>query len=100
MPYGNKPQRPSGAMWAREKKSDKSPDFSGYLEIEKEVLLDLIAKAKANQPIKMDVIAYKNRGIGNKEDWFRLIGSKNEPREAPRGARAPAPDPLDDEIPF
>ena len=70
---------PSGVLFkAREKRTDKSPDWTGELEITADVLGDLMLKADKNEPLKMRLIAYENthpqRGL-----WYRLRADKDEP---------------------
>lgn len=71
--------RPSGRLFkAKEKKTDKSPDWTGELEIGPEVLADLLLKADSGEVAKMRLLAYENThpqyGV-----WYRLIAVKDEP---------------------
>jgi len=51
---------PGGVLFnAKSKKSDRSPDMTGSLEISKELLKDLVDRANKGEKIVMDLISYK-----------------------------------------
>lgn len=76
--YGNKQYPPSGVLFSREKRSQKSPDMSGNLEITPDVLRDLVDRANKGEKILMALIAYRN-SHPTKGEYLRLTASIDRP---------------------
>jgi hypothetical protein len=72
----------------RDKRSEKSPDLGGDVEISRELLKSLVEMAKANQPIKMRAAAWLREG--SKGKFYSLSLSEKQEQKAR----------VDDEIPF
>mgnify|MGYP000229828142 FL=1 len=100
----------TGGLFAqKEKRSDKSPDYSGMLNLEIEVVNDLIKQKEEgiDQP-KINLVGWKKLSkAGN--PYLRLIGNIERERQEQQNGYAepnkpqqqsPAKDELDDEIPF
>tara|TARA_R110001632_G_scaffold13358_1_gene45821 strand:- start:1202 stop:1528 length:327 start_codon:yes stop_codon:yes gene_type:complete len=100
----------TGGLFAqKEKRTDKSPDYSGMLNLEIEVVNDLIKQKEEgiDQP-KINLVGWKKLSkAGN--PYLRLIGNiERERQEQQNGYAEPnkpqqqsaSKDELDDEIPF
>lgn len=86
----------SGALFREEeKRSDKAPDWKGYVELDKDMLKVLIEFAKTGKPIKLELGGWIKEG--RKGEFVSLKASK--PYEKPAGAPSRGRD-LDDDIPF
>lgn len=84
---------PSGALFLQaNKRSKKAPDYSGSLELSKEVFKYLLDEAKAGRPIKMDLAGWKRQ---SKSGTTFLSIMANKPYVKEQKASN-----LDDEIPF
>ena len=73
---------PSGSLFSNEqKRSENSPDYSGYLEIENEVLEDLI-KQKSNdaEKISMDLVGWKKVSQKGKA-FLRLVANPRKEKK-------------------
>jgi len=102
----------TGGLFAqREKRSDKSPDYSGMISLEMEVVNDLIKQKEEgiSQP-KINLVGWKKMSKAG-SPYLRLIGNiERERQEQQHGyTKSNAPQPqqqqsssaeLDDEIPF
>jgi len=88
---------PGGVLFQQDKKrSPKAPDYTGNLEISRETLNHLIAMAKKNEPLKMQLSGWiKPTRTGG--TFISLSASK--PYEKPESSGSPSRD-IDDEIPF
>lgn len=79
MKYESKPNE--GGLWAlRERTNDKSPDYTGYVGVDVDVLKDLIEKTKAGQPARIRIISYTNNSESG-GTWYKLYSHKDEPRQ-------------------
>jgi hypothetical protein len=65
MAYGNsnknKTYPNSGAMFARQKKSDSASDFGGDFTLDDDVLDYVVSCAERGQPVKLEISAWKRR---------------------------------------
>ena len=89
---------PSGALFpAKQKKSEKSPDFTGKLELSNEVVNDLISQMErgVDKPVISIVGWRKTSKAGN--NFVSLVGNVFKEVE---GSRQPQPKQINDEIPF
>jgi len=89
---------PSGALFpAKQKKSEKSPDFTGKLELSNEVVNDLISQMErgVDKPVISIVGWRKTSKAGN--NFVSLVGNVFKEME---GNRQPQPKQINDEIPF
>lgn len=69
---------PSGVLFQREKRTPKTPDMAGNLEITPEVLRDLVDRANRGEKIVMSLIAYKN-SHPTKGEYLRLTAAIDRP---------------------
>jgi hypothetical protein len=91
---------PSGALFpTKEKKSEKSPDFSGKLELSDEVVNDLISQMErgVEKPIISLVGWRKTSKAGN--NFVSLVGNVFKPMNS-GGQQQPQRQQMNDEIPF
>lgn len=74
---------PGGVLFINKRKTtDKHPDYTGSLEISRELLGELVAAAKAGKEIKMDVSGWKKQSkAGN--NFLSIVAKK--PYEKPAG---------------
>ena len=76
---------PSGSLFTNEqKRNENSPDYSGYLEIDYEVLDDLIKQRQSGltKP-SMDMVGWKKIAKNGKA-FLRLVGNvKKEKKDKP-----------------
>ena len=89
---------PSGALFpAKQKKSDKSPDFTGKLELSNEVVNDLISQMErgVDKPVISIVGWRKTSKAGN--NFVSLVGNVFKEME---DNLQPQPKQINDEIPF
>ena len=84
---------PGGALFLQaNKRSEKAPDYSGNLEISKELFKYLLDEAKAGRPIKMDLAGWKKQSKSG-ATFLSIVGNKPYVKEQKSA-------PIDDEIPF
>lgn len=76
---------PGGVLFINKKKTtDRQPDYTGNLEISRELLGELVAAAKAGKEIKMDISGWKKQSkAGN--NFLSIVAKK--PYEKPVGGR-------------
>ena len=105
---------PSGVMFpVREKRSEKSPDFTGQVEIDETLYKAIGAALAAGDGYAKIYLAGWKRISRNGNEFLSIKasewrerpaeGQKQErqaPRQAPKKHAAPSFDDLDDEIPF
>jgi hypothetical protein len=93
----------SGALFLRDKKTEKSPDWGGDITMEVSLLKTLIAESDGDG-VKIRIsgwVRQGNRGefISIKHDAYKPQERQiNEPRQAPRPA--PVDDMDDSDVPF
>jgi hypothetical protein len=88
---------PGGVLFHQDKKrSPKAPDYTGNLEISRETLNHLIAMAKKDEPLKMQLSGWRKRSK-NGGTFLSLVAAK--PYEKSESHGSPSRD-MDDEIPF
>jgi len=89
---------PGGVLFHQDKKrSPKAPDYAGNLEISRETLNHLIAMAKKNEPLKMQLSGWiKPTRTGG--TFISLVAAK--PYEKSESYGSPSRDDDDDPIPF
>ena len=84
---------PGGALFLQtNKRSEKAPDYSGNLEISKELFKYLLDEAKAGRPIKMDLAGWKKQSKSGTM-FLSIVANKPYVKEQKSA-------PIDDEIPF
>ena len=84
---------PGGALFLQtNKRSEKAPDYSGNLEISKELFKYLLEEAKAGRPIKMDLAGWKKQSKSG-TTFLSIVANKPYVKEQKSA-------PIDDEIPF
>ena len=87
---------PGGALFTNTfKKSESHPDFKGSLELSTEVLKSLLEQAKAGDPIKMDLGAWKKQGAKG-----GFLSLKASPLYVKAETARPNPSDFSDDIPF
>jgi hypothetical protein len=87
----------SGVLWVNSKKtSDKHPDMTGSIEMDRSLLQELINQAKEGKDIKVDVSAWKKKK-GNGEGFLSLTVKKAWEKTG-GDTRSKSND--DDDIPF
>ena len=84
---------PGGALFLQtNKRSEKAPDYSGNLEISKELFKYLLEEAKAGRPIKMDLAGRKKQSKSG-TTFLSIVANKPYVKEQKSA-------PIEDEIPF
>ena len=84
---------PGGALFLQtNKRSEKAPDYSGNLEISKELFKYLLEEAKAGRPIKMDLAGWKKQSKSGTM-FLSIVANKPYVKEQKSA-------PIDEEIPF
>lgn len=79
---------PSGVLFDNlNKRSDKSPDRTGVLEISTDLLQELVTLANNGEPVKMRLIAY-NQSHPTKGVYIRLTAAKDEPYNGGKNGRS------------
>lgn len=105
---------PGGVLFNNQKKkSDNSPDFTGSLEVDADLLTELQAQLQANPRAKLDLAAWRKMSNGKEFLSLRLKRPYNGAMTQPQGnggqyanstqqgsQQRSAPPPIDDEIPF
>lgn len=92
---------PSGALFpAKQKKSEKSPDFTGKLELSDEVVNDLISQMErgVDKPVISLVAWRKTSKAGN--NFLSMVGNIFKPMEGNGQQQQQQAKPMNDEIPF
>ena len=84
---------PGGALFLQaNKRSPKAPDYSGNLELSKEVFKYLLDEAKAGRPIKMDLAGWRKQTKAG-STFLSIVANKPYVKEQKTAD-------IDDEIPF
>lgn len=99
---------PGGVLFRTEqKRSDKSPDYFGTVEIDRELLQEIQDQLQANEMAKLRLAGWRQTGRNSGKDFIGLKVSKpqedqgNKSRSDSRNdSRNDRPADLDDEIPF
>ena len=104
---------PSGSLFeARNRKSEKSPDYSGYMEFTYEVIEDLVKQMKEGvQKPKCNLVSWKKMGIKSGKPFLSIRGNiweepkqngyqSNNFQNNTQPQPSPSLDAIDDEIPF
>ena len=75
---------PSGSLFTNEtKKSENSPDYSGYLELDAEVMEDFIKQKQNNQSkVSMDLVGWKKVAKSGKA-FLRVIANVRKEKKKP-----------------
>ena len=98
----------TGALFvAKQKRTDKSPDYNGLLELDIEVVNDLIAqKEEGIEQPKVNLVGWKKVAKSGNA-YLRIIANIEKERQEntesyqkPKEDPKPIDDKLDDEIPF
>jgi len=98
----------TGALFvAKQKRTDKSPDYNGLLELDIEVVNDLIAqKEEGIEQPKVNLVGWKKVAKSGNA-YLRIIANIEKERQEntesyqkPKEEPKPIDDKLDDEIPF
>jgi hypothetical protein len=98
----------TGALFvAKQKRTDKSPDYNGLLEFDIEVVNDLIAqKEEGIEQPKVNLVGWKKIAKSGNA-YLRIIANIEKERQEntesyqkPKEEPKPIDDKLDDEIPF
>ena len=86
---GNSFKKPgTGAIFpTKEKRSDKTPDYSGTIDLDDTILNSLLSEYKKSGAVRLRVSAWKNvsQDYGT---WLKLWVSKDEPRPPAMGQAA------------
>jgi hypothetical protein len=91
---------PSGVLFSNKKKTkETSPDYTGKLELSDEVINDLMDQQSrgVEKPV-LSLAGWKKVANKTGETFLSLRGNKYEERG--QSQNAPAPKPMDDEVPF
>lgn len=83
--FDNKEFPNSGAMFQREKKSQKAADFGGDFTISGEVLQYVMAQAQAGLPVKLEISGWKRIGQNNMNFLSISIQTPYELRKGNQG---------------
>lgn len=84
---------PGGVLFLQNnKRSPKAPDYSGNLELSKEVFKYLLDEAKAGRPIKMDLAGWAKQTKAGRM-FLSIVANKPYVKEQKTAD-------IDDEIPF
>ena len=87
----------TGVLWVnRRKTTDRHPDMTGSIEMDRDLLQELINQAKAGKPIKIDVSGWKKKT--QKGEGFLSLTVKKAWEKEGGGGRSNSRD--DDDIPF
>ncbi|MFO0449498.1 MAG: hypothetical protein ACK52I_12705 [Pseudomonadota bacterium] len=87
---------PGGVLFHQDKKTNpKAPDYTGNLEISRDTLNHLVAMAKKEQPLKMQLSGWK-KPTKNGGTFLSLVAAK--PYEKNSGGSSSRDD--DDSVPF
>jgi uncharacterized protein (DUF736 family) len=90
---------PGGVLFPnRRKTSDKHPDFTGNLEISRDLLTELVEAAKGGKEIKMDVSAWTKTGKSGQK--FLSLTARKPFVSSSNGNNGASNNNVDDEIPF
>jgi hypothetical protein len=91
---------PSGVLFQNDrKKSEKSPDYTGQIELSDEVVNDLVEQmSRGVTKPKVSLIGWKKVSQKTGKPFLSLLGNTYE--ERPNGAAQQQPQKLDDNIPF
>jgi len=91
---------PSGVLFQNDrKKSEKSPDYTGQIELSDEVVNDLVDQmSRGVTKPKVSLIGWKKVSQKTRKPFLSLLGNVYE--ERPNGAAQQQPQKLDDNIPF
>jgi len=91
---------PSGVLFQNDrKKSEKSPDYTGQIELSDEVVSDLVEQmSRGVTKPKVSLIGWKKVSQKTGKPFLSLLGNTYE--ERPNGAAQQQPQKLDDNIPF
>lgn len=84
---------------AREKKTDKSPDYTGNIELDRETVMPLfgrIVKTQDGEFISLSSMEAEPKKQSGSQQSQQAPAQRQAPRQAPQ----PAPDFEDDDIPF
>lgn len=88
----------TGVLWVnRRKTSDKHPDMTGTIEMDRALLQELINQAKEGKEIKIDVSGWKKKKSSG-EGFLSLTVKKAWEKTGGGGGRSSSND--DDDIPF
>jgi hypothetical protein len=91
---------PSGVLFQNDrKKNEKSPDYTGQIELSDEVVNDLVDQmSRGITKPKVSLIGWKKVSQKTGKPFLSLLGNAYE--ERPNGAAQQQPQKLDDNIPF
>ena len=93
---------PSGVLFTNNRKrSDKSPDYTGKLELSDEVLQDLVAQMErgVEKPV-LSLIGWKKMSHKTGAVFLSLLGNKFEENPNSDGSSDQSAGKLDDSVPF
>ena len=93
---------PSGVLFTNNRKrSDKSPDYPGKLELSDEVLQDLVAQMErgVEKPV-LSLIGWKKMSQKTGAVFLSLLGNKFEENPNSDGSSDQSAGKLDDSVPF
>lgn len=94
---------PGGVLFPNtNKRSDNAPDFSGNVEFDSSLLLEIQAQLAAGADrAKMDIAGWRRQKDGREFMSLKISAPYDKDRRSsfPSGGKSKSPD-LDDEIPF